>query len=105
MGEAADKTSALLAKLWVKIQPLVEERLVVLDRASSAATQGMLTEDLRTEAQSSAHRLAGSLGMYGFDEGTRIAREIEQLLDGGAPAPARLNALVAELRASIVPKV
>lgn len=105
MGDAAEKTTALLAKLWVKIQPLVEERLVVLDRASSAAGQGILTDELRIEAQSSAHRLAGSLGMYGVDEGTRIARELEQLLDAGAPNPGRLSALVVELRASITPKV
>lgn len=104
MSEAADKTSALLAKLWVKIQPIVEERLSVLDRASSAASQGSLRDELRKEAQSSAHKLAGSLGMYGFDEGTRVSRELENVLDSAAPEPARLSALVAELRAAVVPK-
>lgn len=104
MGEAEDKTSALLRKLWIKIQPIVEERISVLDRASVAATHGSLDEELRKEAQSSAHKLAGALGMYGFDEGTRVARELEQLLSGGVPDAKRLNDLVAELRAVIVPK-
>ena len=92
------------AKLWVKVQPIVEERIAVLDRASAAAAQGALPEDLRVEARNSAHKLAGALGMYGFDEGTRVARELEQLLDAGSPDPARLSPLVAELRASVVPK-
>ena len=104
MSEAADKTAALLAKLWVKIQPIVEERMVVLDRASQAAAQGSLSEELRLEARSSAHKLAGSLGMYGFDEGTRVARELELLLGSAAPDPARLSPLVLELRTSVVPK-
>jgi HPt (histidine-containing phosphotransfer) domain-containing protein len=104
MPEPADKTAALLAKLWVKIQPIVEERLVVLDRAAAAANQGALTDDLRIEARNAAHKLAGSLGMYGFDEGTRVSRELEQVLDAGAPDAARLSALVTELRGAVVPK-
>lgn len=104
MSEAAAKAEALLAKLWVRIQPIVDERLGILDRASLAVAQGTLTDDLRKEAQSSAHKLAGSLGMYGFDEGTRVARELEAMLDAGVPERSRLSALVAELRAAVVPK-
>ena len=103
-ADGQDKTAALLAKLWVKIQPIVEERLAVLDHASAAAGQGRLPDELRVEARNNAHKLAGSLGMYGFDEGTRVARELEQMLDAGAPDPARLGGLVAELRAAVVPK-
>ena len=55
---------------------------------------------------STAHKLAGSLGMYGYDEGTRIAREIEVLLGGEAtPDAARLGDLVAELRRAVFPEV
>ena len=104
MSEVEDKTTALLQKLWLKIQPIVEERIAVLERASAAAARGSLTDELRKEAQSSAHKLAGALGMYGYDEGTRIARELEQLLDRGTPAAQQLSELVAELRTAIVPK-
>ena len=103
MTDAEDKTAALLATLWVKIRPLVEERLATLDKAAAAASAGTLAEDLRKEAASSAHKLAGSLGMYGYDEGTRVARELEALLGGAKPDPARLSALVAELRAAVFP--
>ena len=85
MTDAEDKTAALLATLWVKIRPLVEERLATLDKAAAAANAGTLAEDLRKEATSSAHKLAGSLGMYGYDEGTRVARELEVLLGGAKP--------------------
>ena len=104
MTEAEDKTAALLAALWVRNRPVVEERLASLDRAVADAAAGGLSEELRKEANSSAHKLAGSLGMYGFDEGTRVARELEVLLGGAAPDAARLNGLIAELRAAIFPE-
>jgi HPt (histidine-containing phosphotransfer) domain-containing protein len=100
MTEAEDKTASLLAALWLRVRPIVEERLATLELAAAA---NPLTQELRKEAGSSAHKLAGSLGMYGYDEGTRIAREIELLLDSGSADVARLAALVAELRRSISP--
>jgi HPt (histidine-containing phosphotransfer) domain-containing protein len=104
MNDARDKTAALLAKLWVKIQPIVGERLATLDRAADAASAGVLAEELRKEAESSAHKLAGSLGMYGYDEGTRVARELEVMLGGAVPDGARLSGLIAELRKVVLPK-
>jgi HPt (histidine-containing phosphotransfer) domain-containing protein len=104
MSDAGDKTAALLAKLWVKIQPTVEERLATLDKAAAAAGRGTLGEDLRAEAAGNAHKLAGSLGMYGYDEGTRVARELEVLLGGAAPDAVRLTALIVELRGAVFPK-
>lgn len=47
--------------------------------------------------------LAGSLGMYGYDDGTRVAREVEALLGGAAPDAALLSGLIAELRRAILP--
>jgi HPt (histidine-containing phosphotransfer) domain-containing protein len=103
MTEAEDKTAALLATLWLKNRPIVDERLALLDGAAAAAAAGSLADVQRIEAQSAAHKLAGALGMYGYDEGTRISRQIEVLLDEGAPEPARLRALIAELRTAVFP--
>src|ERR1700678_658872 len=99
MSEAEDKTASLLAALWVRNRPIVEQRLAVLDQAAA----GPAAEQLRVEACSSAHKLAGSLGMYGYDEGTRIAREIEVTLGAANPDAARLSGLIAGLRAAIFP--
>ena len=102
MSDAQDKTTALLAALWLKNRPIVEERLATLDGA--AAVPGALSEDRRKEAQSAAHKLAGALGMYGYDEGTRIARLLEQLLESATPEPERFRGLIAELRAAVFPE-
>ena len=51
MTDAEEKTAALLATLWVKIRPLVEERLATLDEAAAAAKAGSLADDLRKEAR------------------------------------------------------
>jgi HPt (histidine-containing phosphotransfer) domain-containing protein len=104
MSEAEDKTAALLAALWLRNRPVVEERMARLDQAIAAAAAGTLTVELREGAADVAHKLAGSLGMYGYEEGTRIAREIEILLDYRTPDEARLRVLAAELRRAILPE-
>ncbi len=104
MSEVEDKTTALLAKLWKKNRPIIEERLATLDRASVAAAAGSLSADLRKEAAQAAHKLAGALGMYGYDEGTQIAREIDALLSSDIPAVAHLAELTARLRAAVFPE-
>jgi chemotaxis protein histidine kinase CheA len=104
MSQAEEKTAALLAALWVKVRPVVEDRLALLDAAAGAATSGALGEAQQTEACGAAHKLAGSLGMYGYDEGTAVARKIEVLLGEVAPDAARLRALNAELRRVVFPE-
>jgi HPt (histidine-containing phosphotransfer) domain-containing protein len=103
MTDAEDKTASLLAALWVKNRPIIEERLTTLDGAAFAAAGGALGDEQRRVANGAAHKLAGALGMYGYEEGTRIARELEVLLGGAAPDATRLTALIAELRAAIFP--
>lgn len=101
MSEAEDKMAALLAELWKKNRPIVEERLATLDRASAAAAAGSLNGDLRKEAAQAAHKLAGALGMYGYEEGTHIAREIDALLSSDVPGVAHLAELTARLRTAV----
>jgi hypothetical protein len=42
--------------------------------------------------------------MYGYDEGTAVARKIEVLLGEATPDAARLRALNAELRRAVFPQ-
>jgi HPt (histidine-containing phosphotransfer) domain-containing protein len=95
------KTSALLSSLWLRIRPIIEERLEVIERAAAAATTGSLDVDTREEAADVAHKLAGSLGMYGYDSGTRLARQLELLLDYSKPDPVQLQQLAIALRKSL----
>jgi HPt (histidine-containing phosphotransfer) domain-containing protein len=108
------KIDALLTVLWERNLPTLRERLDTLDRAAAAAASGHLTEASRAEALGIAHKLSGSLGMFGYHRGTEIARQIEALLAPPAPntpspdtlapdAPARLGALVTELHDTLFP--
>ena len=92
-----------IAALWQRNQPRILERLATLEQAAAASDSGALTPELQLEAASIAHKLAGSLGMFGFHEGTRKARELEQHLEAPAVHPATLTTLTAELRQSIFP--
>ncbi len=97
-----------IAALWQRNQPQIMDRLALLDRAAAAAIAGNLTLELRQEATAIAHKLAGSLGIFGFDEGTAIARRIEQQLEAAAPEsqphdPQLLAARAAQLRQSLFP--
>ncbi len=50
-----------------------------------AALDGTLNDVLRLKAAREAHSLAGSVGMFGFAEASRVAREIEHILQTRAP--------------------
>jgi len=99
-----DLTRELLARLWTRSLPVVRERLDLLDTAAAAAASNTLTDSLRSHAIAEAHKLAGSLGMFGYCEGTDRARAIEALLEAeGIPSADRLSTLAIELRATLFP--
>ena len=99
-----DATRALLSKLWQRSLPLLRERLTLLDATANAAHAGTLDTALRDRAISEAHNLAGSLGMFGYPDGTEVARKIEILLETpGDPSPQHLTELAIELRTILFP--
>ncbi len=60
---------------------LIKERLAILGKAISSNDAGMLQPSERNEATVAAHKLAGSLGMFGLFEASAIASEIERRLE------------------------
>ncbi|MEO6910075.1 MAG: Hpt domain-containing protein, partial [Edaphobacter sp.] len=87
---------------WERNLPTLYERLDLLDRAALAAASGTLAEATRTEALDIAHKLAGSLGMFGHHRGTEIARDIEQILKAPTPESlANLAAFTTDLRRAL----
>jgi len=91
----------IMNQMWTKFLPDIEERVAVLEKAGQAASQGALTSELRREALSAAHKLAGTLGTFGLDEGTVIAREAESIYEtdtSAAMLDGRPGALAAQLR-------
>jgi HPt (histidine-containing phosphotransfer) domain-containing protein len=106
MSADEDETAAMIAEIWQRMRPIALERVDVLEAAADAVAGGTLGEAERSEAESCAHKLAGSLGLYGFDRGSSVARVIEGILKEGAPpepGPPRLRSAVAELRAALEP--
>ena len=75
----------LLATVWQRNLPLLRSRLASLDATAQLAEAGLLTVARRQEASNIAHKLAGSLGMFGYLRGTEIARELEILLEVERP--------------------
>jgi HPt (histidine-containing phosphotransfer) domain-containing protein len=101
---AQEQTNKLIAELWIRNQPLILARLDLLDAAARAAKAGTLDESQRAEAESTAHKLSGSLGMFGYDDGTILARSLEAELQLSAPDAGRVFDLSNSLRAVLFPK-
>jgi HPt (histidine-containing phosphotransfer) domain-containing protein len=91
-----------LAALWKEYKTVIFEQLKVIETASSAAADQTLTAERRETAAAEAHKLAGSVGSFGFSEGSLRASEIEKIfrsagaIDG--PLALRLSECVEQLR-------
>jgi DNA-binding response OmpR family regulator len=71
-----DKT----AKLLEQFRGRFIKQWEVLERAANALKGDRLTSELQQQAKHEAHKLAGSLGIFGLKEGSHLARELENLL-------------------------
>jgi HPt (histidine-containing phosphotransfer) domain-containing protein len=92
----------LLAQLWQKNLPTIRERLDLLDQFAAAASTGTLADGTRLEALGIAHKLAGSLGMYGYQQGTEVASQMERILKSPTPDTLlTLRSLAVDLRKSL----
>jgi HPt (histidine-containing phosphotransfer) domain-containing protein len=92
MSQDEEKIETLLAELWQHHLPTLHERLDLLDRTATEASTGPLSESARLEAQSTAHKLSGNLGMFGHHQSSEIASAIEHILK--SPTPETLSDLV-----------
>ncbi|NES06936.1 MAG: response regulator [Okeania sp. SIO2F4] len=82
--DKADKQARHLAALsaaWNKYRNKCHQQLTTLEEALEGLKIGYLSPNKREEARLSAHNLAGTLGIFGFDECSQLARELEQLLE------------------------
>lgn len=81
----ADELQKKLNDVWQKVLPLMLTRLEAIERAQRELQAGKLTDDLRLDAAQQAHKLAGSLGVFGMQEASELAAKIEQLLSREEP--------------------
>jgi HPt (histidine-containing phosphotransfer) domain-containing protein len=72
------RVQELLRKLWEQHKETIFERLAELERLSASADE--LDDSARAELCAIAHKLAGSLGTFGFRQGSDWARDSERIL-------------------------
>ncbi|MEE3718930.1 response regulator [Tumidithrix elongata RA019] len=93
---------AMMLELWEQFKDSFGEQIDLLDRAIAALQQGNLTTDLWQSAKQTVHKLIGSLGVYGFPQGSVLARQIEDLLGSDlhlcVPEIEQMSLLVAKLK-------
>ena len=107
------QTLLAVAGVWEKYKGRVSEQVNVLFKAAQVLhNDESLTNELHSQAAAEAHTLAGSLGTFGFPNGSKLAREIEHLLKADkildkteiAQLAAKVKALLAEINVP-TPKV
>jgi DNA-binding response OmpR family regulator/HPt (histidine-containing phosphotransfer) domain-containing protein len=90
---------AFLNETWKTTQPNCLEHVAELVAAIADLDAGQLTPDRQAEARQRAHKLVGTLGLFGVPRAVRLARQLEHWL-GSSP-----GALPAHQAASIQPLV
>jgi len=78
--QGEDQVRAALEKVWMTSKPEVLSRLATIERFLASLESGNSNNASRLAAQSAAHRLSGSLGMFGLGEASTCAAEIESML-------------------------
>lgn len=72
--------STRLQAIFDKHKDEYRQRVSRLEQAVTAILAGSVDEALRDGAERDAHTLAGSLGTFGLQRGSDLARELEQRL-------------------------
>ncbi len=73
----AGNPSPMLEVLWRNHAPQIHDRLAQLEAASTALAQAQLTLTQAAAAQALAHKLAGSLGVFGLQQAYQWAQQLE----------------------------
>ncbi|AUB42498.1 DNA-binding response regulator, OmpR family, containings REC and winged-helix [Nostoc flagelliforme CCNUN1] len=79
------QTLVEIARVWERTKEKLSHRIATIEQATTALRQNQLSDELQFAAEREAHKLAGSLGMYGFVQGSRLAQEIEHFFQSGKP--------------------
>ena len=80
MSETHEQMDPALVALWARSRQTINQRFEVVERCVAAWTRGQADAALVASARQETHRLAGSLSIFGFSNGARQARDLEQLL-------------------------
>lgn len=79
------QTVVAVEQLRQKFQSSFMEQVEELERMAIEATHAQLSPERYQQAKQIAHKLAGSLGTFGYEQGSHLARDIENLLQISLP--------------------
>ncbi|NEO96459.1 MAG: response regulator, partial [Moorea sp. SIO3G5] len=71
-----------IAAAWEKYREKSRNQLAILEQVPRVFSEGSLSSSHQEQGRLAAHSLAGNLGIFGFSEGSRLARELEGILQG-----------------------
>lgn len=86
-----------LSKLREKFKSTFIAQVEVIKQATEALSEGNLTLEFQQKARQEAHKLAGSMGIFGFEKGSELARQIEELLDTEETVELSVSLQIAQL--------
>ncbi|WP_019499108.1 response regulator [Pseudanabaena sp. PCC 6802] len=77
---AEQRMMAKVAQIWQANRLNSVAYVTLLEQSANSLALGNFANEQVQEAAQVAHKLAGSLGMFGFQDGSGLAKQIEQLL-------------------------
>lgn len=93
------RVHAVLQRVWRQVEPDMHRRLTILEETGKALASGPMDDECRQQAIEAAHKLAGSMGMFGFAAASACAGEIERLLEtSGSIGREQFNEILERLR-------
>ncbi|WP_416667028.1 response regulator [Egbenema bharatensis] len=78
---AQPKKGDSIARVLERFKHTFIEQVETLQQVANALQAQTLTAELQTQARQEAHKLAGSLGIFGYPHGSELARQAELLLN------------------------
>jgi DNA-binding response OmpR family regulator/HPt (histidine-containing phosphotransfer) domain-containing protein len=107
MTQPLEQARVAVNQLRLRFRDSFVTQIETLEQAAIAISQNQLTSELHQQARQEAHKLAGSFGTFGYEQGSQLAQEVEQLLQFNSKLDSslsqRLMALVVMLRQELAP--
>ncbi|MDB9514249.1 response regulator [Kamptonema animale CS-326] len=67
-------------KIFERFREVFNQQIAILEQAKNSLLAGNIENNLQEAAKNEAHKLAGSMGSFGYQEGSNLARSAEHLL-------------------------
>jgi len=85
--------------VWQACRETYSDRLSIVEQAVADLESGTLSSQLQQQAEQETHTLIGSLGSFGLEVASRLARQLQQLLKSKNLHPSNVTQLAQLVRA------